>query len=251
MDDDHDWGEIRRYYEAGHSVREACERFRVTAGAWKRAVGQGLLPAPDLPPMQPSEKRALIGTLSREGCSRAMIAAELGMSNATVSYHARRLGLPVNDDFARRYDWVEVQKAHDAGMRALECCRHFGFNKATWSKAVATGRIEVRSHLIPLEELLVRGRRTGRSHLKARLIEAGLKENRCEQCGISAWRGLPLNVQLHHKNGEGTDNRAENLQFLCPNCHSQTRNYGGRKRNQSNRHLRLVEPPQGDREAVA
>jgi Zn finger protein HypA/HybF involved in hydrogenase expression len=90
------------------------------------------------------------------------------------------------------------------------------------------------------------GRRAGRDHLKARLIKAGLKENRCEQCGISSWRGKPLSVQLHHKNGDGTDNRTENLEFLCPNCHSQTDTYGGRNGHRRfEGHLTLVEPPAG------
>jgi len=200
--------------------------------------------------MQPSEKRELIDRLFRDGYSQAMIAAELGMSKSTVSYHARRFGIPVHDSFARRYDWDAVQRAHDDGMRAMECCRHFGFSNATWSKAVATGRIRPRTRLIPLSDLLVKGRRTNRSHLKQRLLDAGLKENRCEQCGISTWRGLPLNAQLHHNNGDGTDNRIENIEFLCPNCHSQTDTYGGRNgHRRPDRHLKLVEPPEEDEAA--
>jgi 5-methylcytosine-specific restriction endonuclease McrA len=199
-----------------------------------------------------SEKRALIDRLFREGYTQAMVAAELGMAKATVSYHARRFGMPIHDEFARRYDWEKVQQAHDDGMRAMECCRHFGFSKATWSKAVATGRIQSRSHLIPLEDLLVKGRRTNRTHLKGRLLAAGLKENRCERCGISTWRGSALNVQLHHKNGDGTDNCLENIQFLCANCHSQTDTYGGRNGHRKpERHLKLVPPlAESDEEEV-
>jgi hypothetical protein len=246
------WDEIRVYYESGHSVRETCEHFNLTARSWQLAVKRGELPTRDLGPMQPAEKRALIDRLFREGYTQAMIAVELGMSKSTVSYHARRCGIPAHDAFARRYNWTEVQKAHDAGMRALECCKHFGFSKATWSKAVATGRIKPRSHLIPLEYLLVEGRRTNRSHLKLRLLDAGLKENRCEICGISTWLDRPLNAQLHHRNADGTDNRLENIQFLCPNCHSQTDTYGGRNgHRRETRHLRLVEPPDDAREDVA
>jgi 5-methylcytosine-specific restriction endonuclease McrA len=64
--------------------------------------------------------------------------------------------------------------------------------------------------------------------LKRRLIKLGLKADRCEICGISAWRGAPLSLALHHVNGDGRDNRLENLQLLCPNCHSQTDNFAGR-----------------------
>lgn len=64
--------------------------------------------------------------------------------------------------------------------------------------------------------------------LKNKLIENGLKENKCEICEISEWMGKPLVLQLHHINGNRSDNRIENLQILCPNCHSQTNNFAGK-----------------------
>lgn len=79
-----------------------------------------------------------------------------------------------------------------------------------------------------IDQLLVADRATNRSHLKQRLFEEGIKKNECERCGISAWRGRPLTMALHHVNGWGKDNRLVNLEILCPNCHAQTENFAGR-----------------------
>jgi DNA-binding CsgD family transcriptional regulator len=223
-----DWEAIRRYYEAGHSIADCCRRFGISRGAWDRAVTRGdVVPRPKAAPPA-SETRKAVERLLTQGMSQTRIAHVLGLSKATIAHHVRGLGIPADERFSRRYDWEEVQRAHDAGLSALECCERFGFARTTWSKAVATGRLRPRERKIPLEQLLVIGRRTNRSHLKRRLLAAGAKENRCEICGITRWMGKPVSMQLHHKNGDGSDNRIENIQFLCGTCHSQTDTYGGR-----------------------
>ena len=52
--------------------------------------------------------------------------------------------------------------------------------------------------------------------------------NRCEKCGLEFWQGEQIPLEIHHVNGINTDNRIENLQLLCPNCHALTNNYRGR-----------------------
>lgn len=64
--------------------------------------------------------------------------------------------------------------------------------------------------------------------LKNRLLKEGLKEHKCECCGRTEWLGEPIPLELHHINGIKSDLRIENLQILCPNCHTFTDNYRGK-----------------------
>ena len=61
--------------------------------------------------------------------------------------------------------------------------------------------------------------------LKRRLFKEHIKENKCEICGITNWNGKPIQMELHHKDGNRTNHKLENLQILCPNCHSQTETF--------------------------
>jgi len=232
-----DWEAINAHYQAGLTRSECQAKFGFSNGAWNRAVERGeIVPRPRSSGLRASEKRVLIGELIAAGLSYSQIAARLGLTKPTVAYHARRLGLPADQKASRRYEWSVVQEAYDSGLSVRQCAQRFGFCIASWNAAVKRGAVVPRPQAMPLEALLVRGRSaTSRGHLKQRLLKAQLKENRCEGCGITEWRGRPLAMQLHHRNGDGLDNRLENLEFLCANCHSQTESWGGR-----NGHRRIV-----------
>ena len=82
----------------------------------------------------------------------------------------------------------------------------------------------------PIEEILRQDTPFSSNSLKQRLVEEGIKLDVCETCGLPPiWNGKPITLQLHHKNGDHNDNRLDNLQILCPNCHSQTDNFKGKK----------------------
>jgi 5-methylcytosine-specific restriction endonuclease McrA len=68
------------------------------------------------------------------------------------------------------------------------------------------------------------------SKLRRWLLEIGRKEI-CAICNsLPFWLGKPLPMEVDHENGNRTDDRPENLRFLCPNCHSQqtTKKFSGR-----------------------
>lgn len=226
-----DWAAVQACYDEGHTIDECRARFGFSYGAWHKAVVRGDLATRPRSDGQLSRRtRDRVEQLLASGISQAAISRALGISKSTVAFHCRQLGIRADPRFAKRYDWNKVQRvidAEDLSMRA--CLTRFGFCRATWAEAVRRGDIVPRPAKVPIEHLLVRGRKgTSRGNLKRRLVREGLKEDRCEGCGISEWQGKPLGLQLHHVNGDGSDNRLQNLQLLCGNCHSQTDNWSGR-----------------------
>jgi 5-methylcytosine-specific restriction endonuclease McrA len=70
--------------------------------------------------------------------------------------------------------------------------------------------------------------------LKIRLLKEGIFDNKCDCCGISEWNNQPISLELDHIDGVSYNHKLDNLQILCPNCHSQTPTFRGRNKKLNN-----------------
>lgn len=102
------------------------------------------------------------------------------------------------------------------------------FTGQNWNKGLTLTEKTAR---IKIDEILKENTNFKSDILKKRLFNCNLKEEKCEKCGVgNKWFNEDLKLELHHINGNHFDNRLENLQILCPNCHSQTDNFRSRNR---------------------
>jgi hypothetical protein len=60
------------------------------------------------------------------------------------------------------------------------------------------------------------------SALRRCILNNSLFEYKCNKCGIKDWNGKNITLEIEHKDGDNWNNRQNNLELLCPNCHSQT-----------------------------
>jgi hypothetical protein len=134
-------------------------------------------------------------------------------ASQSVAEVMRRLGIrPAGGSHAhirKRLAFFEIDTSHFVGKR--------------WS---AGGQQPASRVKRSCQQILVLGREGQRLEptrlLRRALFESG-REYRCAECGGGdVWNGRRLVLQIDHINGFRYDNRAENLRFLCPNCHSQT-----------------------------
>ena len=64
--------------------------------------------------------------------------------------------------------------------------------------------------------------------IRKKILEENLKPHKCECCGLETWLDSPIPLEIHHKDGDRTNNTLENFELLCPNCHAFTDSYRGK-----------------------
>lgn len=61
------------------------------------------------------------------------------------------------------------------------------------------------------------------------------QEEKCNKCNLNEWMGEKISLELEHKDGNNNNNERNNLEALCPNCHSLTKSWRGRNAKKNNR----------------
>ena len=128
--------------------------------------------------------------------------------NISVSDVMRELGIKISGGnhkhLTNSIRKFEIDTSHFTGRASAK-------GKASWNK-------KTWNEILVLKE---KDTRSAAYQLRRSLIESG-REYKCSSCGLKDdWNKKPIVLEIHHKNKNWLDNREENLDFLCPNCHSQ------------------------------
>lgn len=136
-------------------------------------------------------------------------------NNLSIAGACRELGIrPIGGNYRTLHYYIKeynLDTSHFTGQGWNVGTRYRNVHPKCPIEDILSGKVEYRNTL----------------NLKNRLLKENIKEYKCENCGNSEWLGNKIPLELHHINGNNTDNRLENLQLLCPNCHALTDNYRG------------------------
>jgi DNA-binding CsgD family transcriptional regulator len=146
---------IAELHRVGLSQPEIARQLDLAPTTVSYHVDRILRPAAhapnELPPSAVSESktRDRVRSLLAEGLSHVEVVRRLGVSKATISYHARRIGAAIDERCSRRYNWEAVQRYYDEGHSVRECMQAFGFSSSSWSLGVKRDDIVARPNATP------------------------------------------------------------------------------------------------------
>ena len=140
------------------------------------------------------ERKAEILQWVSENRSKAYMARELGCNPKTINPLLERLGI--------QYDGNQSGKGYEKNREKMT-----------------------------LKEYLEQSKDIQSNKVRIKLLDEGLKEHKCEGCGLTTWLNQPIPLELHHKDGNRYNNVLENFELLCPNCHAFTDSYRGKNVN--------------------
>jgi len=131
---------------------------------------------------------------------------------------------------------ADIVKAIQESSHFLEAANKIGISRQVVTRYAEDAKIDIshfesgRGRPLVADAILTNSDKRRSAHLLLRaMVEEGYipeckSDRQCARCRQGTiWNGKPLVLQVHHINGNGTNNHIENLILLCPNCHEQAR----------------------------
>lgn len=114
----------------------------------------------------------------------------------------------------------EAKLKKSLALKGRKGCRPVDFDYTKWRKSIKESRLK-KYLATPFDKL-------GPENRRRRVFEE--QKYACKKCNLTEWLGQPLILELEHKDGNNQNNSRENLEGLCPNCHSLTETWRGRNK---------------------
>jgi len=177
--------------------------------------------------------------LHNQGFGTVEIAKQTGVTAATISYHKRKLNLPLNKQMHRDdRDWSSIQKDIDENiLNHFEIVKKHNICRDTLTRAYKRGKVKrdkLPNELTTKEyadSWIGKEAKTGfKRILIKRLVKEGIWKMECKECQLTEWRGKPAPLEVNHIDGNPKNNSIDNLELLCRNCHYFTPTWGNKKR---------------------
>lgn len=113
--------------------------------------------------------------------------------------------------------------------RCLNCGAILSNNRSKYCSRDCQSEFEYKSYISRWKEGKENGL-SGEGGISDRIRRYLFEKNncKCQQCGWGERNAFSdrIPLQIHHIDGDFKNNIEENLQLLCPNCHSLTENFG-------------------------
>lgn len=194
------------------------------------------------------DEKKTLEKLIKEGVSYERIGRDYGVSGSAVKKAAKKLGIKLEQKriISPNEHFNKGKHAHICGNKkkysnqivkhiCQNCGKEFEHKYSSHNKFCSLKCQGEFNKKEKIKEWLNKPEKYNGSwsyaFIKNYLLE---KHNyKCEKCGWgkenSYTHTIPL--EIHHIDGDCTNNREENLQLLCPNCHSLTETFGSSNKN--------------------
>lgn len=191
-----------------------------------------------------NEEKTNIEKLIKEGVSYERIGRQYGVTGASVKKAAKKLGIELEQKRE-----INPSEHFNRGKKTIHKCLNCGKELSYAQKKYCSLECQTKYR----KEQKIKEWKSnpekftsewGYDFIKHFLVEK--YGSKCELCGWGETNKYTNNIPLevHHKDGDCTNNKEENLQLLCPNCHSLTENFGSR--NKHSKRYKLKKYKQGN-----